>query len=57
MSTTKENAALPAGKTCGDCQHMERCQWLFQQKPDATECDWTPSRFLERRENDTERAL
>ena len=54
MSAKPKDMDLPPGKTCGDCQHMGRCEWLIQQKPQATECDWSPSRFLERRDSDTE---
>lgn len=36
---------LPAGRTCGDCRHFARCQWLISQPSDSVECDWTPSRF------------
>jgi hypothetical protein len=39
------NAALPAGKTCGDCVWFRRCQWLFQCKQYATECDFLPVKF------------
>lgn len=45
---------LPDGKTCSDCAHFKRCEWLIQCKPESTSCDWLPIRFLERRENDTE---
>jgi hypothetical protein len=50
MSGQAKTAELPDGKTCGDCQHMTRCSWLFQQPPGATACDWNPSRFRERQE-------
>lgn len=38
-------ADLPAGKTCHDCQHFDKCAWLFGCKPEATNCDFEPSRF------------
>ena len=39
--------ALPPGKTCGDCVHFKRCEWLIQCKREYTRCDWAPSRFRE----------
>ncbi len=38
---------LPEGKTCKDCFHFERCEWLIQCKPNRISCDWSPSRFVE----------
>lgn len=37
--------ALPAGRTCGDCVHFKRCEWLISCKPERTSCDWYPVRF------------
>lgn len=38
--------ALPAGKTCGDCRHWQRCSALIQTlDPALTTCDFSPSRF------------
>jgi len=46
---------LPDGKTCGDCAHFKRtCEWLISCNPAATNCDWSPSRFVERAESKTE---
>ena len=39
---------LPEGKTCGDCVHFERCEWLISCKRDRTSCDWHPIRFVEK---------
>lgn len=36
---------LPAGKTCSDCRHFERCQMLFSCSGTNEYCDWSPSRF------------
>jgi hypothetical protein len=33
---------------CGDCQNFQQCECLFQCSEDATECDFSPSRFLRR---------
>lgn len=38
---------LPAGKTCGDCFHLNRCCAIFGHIPADESCDWAPSRFLE----------
>ena len=38
---------LPNGKTCGDCAHMNRCEWLISCDPQNTRCDWAPHRFVE----------
>lgn len=41
-----DDMKLPAGKTCGDCKHFNRCEWLISCKPTNEECDWSPSRFI-----------
>lgn len=46
MSVTKESMALPVGKTCGDCLHFSRCEFLFQCRKANSHCDFSPSRFL-----------
>lgn len=57
MNVVKEDPMkIPDGKTCSDCAHFKRCEWLIQCKPDSDTCDWLPSRFLEARENDAEPA-
>ena len=39
---------LPEGRTCADCAYYKRtCEWLIQGDPNATECDWDPSRFVD----------
>lgn len=38
-------AWLPEGKTCADCRHLDRCVAMFAGFPEATACDWQPSRF------------
>ena len=41
---------LPAGKTCGDCHHVEFCNKFLGDRmaPTNTSCDWYPVRFIER---------
>lgn len=39
-------SALPDGKTCADCVHVERCVSMFGQKSTDTACQWIPSRAL-----------
>lgn len=48
MSTTDDDMALPAGKSCCDCAHFKRCRALIGAKhinEAATRCDFAPSRF------------
>lgn len=40
---------LPAGKTCADCVHCRRCCAIFGHIPEDQVCDWSPSRFAERK--------
>ena len=41
-----EDMQLPAGATCGDCAHVERCLALgFTSSRTRTVCDFSPSRF------------
>ena len=54
MNDRREDQKLPTGKTCGDCRWLARCRMLFQQRDDSTECDWSPSKFRERRADDPE---
>lgn len=44
-----DDMSLPAGKTCGDCVHHARCAFLFGCPSDNVTCDWSPSRFVQRR--------
>jgi hypothetical protein len=46
-STDRDGMSLPAGKTCGDCVHIHRCQAIFGHIPADEVCDWAPSRFRE----------
>jgi hypothetical protein len=45
MNERQAEQKLPRGMTCGDCKWLERCRMLFQQRPESTECDWSPHRF------------
>nr|WP_256836304.1 hypothetical protein [Pseudomonas oleovorans] len=40
---------LPAGKTCADCAHCRRCTTMFGHIPADESCDWSPSRFTQKR--------
>ena len=39
---------LPEGKTCGGCNHYNRCFWLFDCVPGSTVCDFFPRRFVQK---------
>lgn len=40
---------LPEGKTCSDCRHFRWCdKFLGGNVATNTECDWAPSRFVEK---------
>lgn len=40
------SARLPLGATCGGCRHWKRCSALIHTlQPDATRCDFDPSRY------------
>jgi len=41
-------SSLPAGKTCNDCAHADRCKALFGVKGPETSCAFIPSRWRER---------
>lgn len=41
-------SALPQGERCGTCRNFGRCSWLIGASEDATNCDWSPSRFRRR---------
>ncbi len=48
-----EDMKLPAGATCGECRHVERClAFGFTASPTRTTCDFSPSRFVARTEKD-----
>lgn len=36
---------LPAGKTCADCAHFNRCNAMFGHIAADEVCDWAPSQF------------
>jgi len=36
---------LPAGKTCGDCAHIRRCEAIFGHIPEDEQCDFFPIRY------------
>lgn len=42
-----DDMRLPVGKTCADCRHFKHCAWLIGCEPTNTNCDWSPSRFVE----------
>ena len=47
----RDDMALPPGKTCADCIHVERCRKFLSGgvwTPEWTRCDWYPSRFFEK---------
>ena len=49
-----EDMQLPAGATCGDCAHVERCLALgFTPSRTRTVCDFSPSRFRASRDSGT----
>jgi hypothetical protein len=37
---------LPAGRTCADCRHCERCVGLGYSNAANTSCDFYPNKFL-----------
>jgi hypothetical protein len=45
MREDRSDMNLPAGRTCADCAHVERCRWLISVTETNTHCDWSPSRF------------
>jgi hypothetical protein len=45
--TDRTCMALPSGKTCGDCAHLNRCVAIFGHTATDTYCDWFPRRFRE----------
>jgi hypothetical protein len=42
----QDDATLPDGMTCGDCDWFPRCEFLFGAEAESRTCDWTPIRFL-----------
>lgn len=47
LASVDPSMRLPEGKTCADCGHFKRCEWLISCQPANTWCDWAPSRFRE----------
>ncbi len=43
---------LPEGKTCADCAHCKRCTSMFGARPENVTCDWAPSRFYQKPDED-----
>ena len=39
---------LPDGKTCFDCKHLSRCEWIDQIDPENKYCTFNPMRFVEK---------
>jgi hypothetical protein len=54
---SQSGMTLPEGMRCGDCLHFKRCVALFQCPAANTECDWSPSRFIESESSKAERLL
>lgn len=44
-------APLPAGKTCSDCASLPKCEWLLSRTGREATCDWWPSRYRPRCED------
>ncbi len=42
-----DSMKLPAGKSCNDCAHLERCAALFGVNAQNVTCDFAPSRYAE----------
>ena len=43
---TNQIADIKTPQLCVNCVHFDRCEWLIQCRPDSTDCDWDPSRFV-----------
>lgn len=43
------NMSLPPGKTCWDCRRFERCNKVYGHISADEVCDWSPSRFREKK--------
>ncbi|MEW6129603.1 MAG: hypothetical protein AB1757_21360 [Acidobacteriota bacterium] len=41
--------SLPQGKTCKDCVHFKKCNAMFGHIEEDETCDWSPSKFQEKR--------
>ncbi|QTL96529.1 hypothetical protein GM661_00375 [Iocasia frigidifontis] len=37
-------------RKCKDCRWFDRCKWLIGAKDDWLECDWYPSRWSPKKE-------
>ena len=50
-----DSMLLPKGKTCADCVHFTKtCKWLIACNPNNTNCDWNPSRYQQKQDNETQ---
>ncbi len=45
---------LPDGKMCKDCRNYNFCKFLFDCPETGYECDWSPSRFVDKSEGSQE---
>jgi hypothetical protein len=45
-----DDMKLPPGKTCADCFHLKRCVAIFGGDPVNERCGWSPSKFIERKQ-------
>lgn len=43
---------LPSGTHCADCHHFERCKALVDRQGQEDQCDWSPSRFIARQQEE-----
>lgn len=48
MGIVEKGMALPEGKTCVHCYHFQRCNQMFAATSSRTDCDFYPSRFIDR---------
>lgn len=40
---------LPEGKTCADCENIQWCQLAYGVKPENTQCNFEPIRFIQKK--------
>lgn len=48
MDLVEKSMALHEGKTCENCSHFKRCNKMFAATETRTDCDFYPSRFIDR---------
>lgn len=46
----EKDMALPEGKYCRDCIFFYRCRMIYGHIAEDEVCDWSPSQFLEVKE-------